>query len=407
MTVLSPHFRFGKLILSAVLIAVFAGAVPDVIRAETPAADSTREATVASVSVAYVVPAQMIGQVAISGTLVAKEEILVYPQVTGSTIDTLLVDIGDRVVKDQVLARLNNSTLTAQLAQARAEFARAKASVSQARNQIISAKASKTQAEAVLERATAMRKNGAGTQATLDQAVANAQTAAASVASANDGLLVAEAQQQQARASLDIADLNLERATLRAPADGLISARNGQVGGIATSSGEPIFRIIRDGKIEVKAEVIETALGTISIDDPANLRIAGNGDVTGTVRQISPTVDERNRLGTIRIEIADNNSLRTGVFTSGEITTVERNSLTVPTTAVLTDGAGTFVLVVAQGRLERRAVTVGLIWDGKREIINGLKAQEVVVARAGAFFGNGDRINPIFPQTTATQQASE
>jgi HlyD family secretion protein len=407
MTVLSPHFRFGKLILSAVLIAVFAGAVPDVIRAETPAADSTREATVASVSVAYVVPAQMIGQVAISGTLVAKEEILVYPQVTGSTIDTLLVDIGDRVVKDQVLARLNNSTLTAQLAQARAEFARAKASVSQARNQIISAKASKTQAEAVLERATALRKNGAGTQATLDQAVANAQTAAASVASANDGLLVAEAQQQQARASLDIADLNLERATLRAPADGLISARNGQVGGIATSSGEPIFRIIRDGKIEVKAEVIETALGTISIDDPANLRIAGNGDVTGTVRQISPTVDERNRLGTIRIEIADNNSLRTGVFTSGEITTVERNSLTVPTTAVLTDGAGTFVLVVAQGRLERRAVTVGLIWDGKREIISGLKAQEVVVARAGAFFGNGDRINPIFPQTTATQQASE
>ncbi len=394
-------------LLVPLLAACFACLTPLSALAESAAQVEAPKAAAASVTVAYVKQSRMVGQVAISGTLVAKEEILVFPQVSGSTIDTLQVDIAESVTTGQILATLNDRTLTAQLAQARAEFARAKASVNQARSQIASAKASQTQAKAVLERAAALRRNGAGTQASLDQAIANEQTAAAALASANDGLLVAEAQRQQAQASLDIASLNLERATLRAPADGLISARSGQVGAIATSSGEPIFRMIRGGKIEVEAEVIETALGTISVGDPASLRIAGNSNVTGTVRRISPTVDPRSRLGTIRIAIADNAKLRTGVFASGEITTVERSSLAVPTTAVLTERSGSFVLVVSGNRLEKRGVTVGLIWNGKREILGGLAADEVVVARAGAFFGDGDTIRPIFPDIKAGAGASE
>jgi HlyD family secretion protein len=349
----------------------------------------------------------MVGQVAISGTLMPKEEVLVFPQVNGSTIDALLVDVGDTVTAGQVLARLNDRTLTAQLAQARAELARASATVSQARNQITSALAGETQAATALERSAALRRNGTVTQAALDQAIANEQTAASAVASARDGLAVAEAQQQQAQASLDIARLNLERATLRALADGLVSARNGQIGAIAASGGEPIYRIIRDGQIEVEADVIETALGTISVGDPARLRIAGNGEVAGTVRRISPTVDARNRLGTIRIEIASDSTLRTGVFASGEIITVERMSLSVPTTAVLTDSGGTFVLVVADGRLEKRPIVAGLIWNGLREVISGLSSGDVVVARAGAFFADGDEIRPIFPEATAAEGATE
>lgn len=399
--------KMRKPLMFALLAFATFAVMPQSVRAESTAPVVVQKPHVASVTVAYATRAKMVGQVAISGTLVALEEILVYPQVNGSTIDTLLVDIGDSVVAGQVLARLNDSTLTAQLAQARAELVRSAASVSQARSQIASAMASRTQAAAALERATALQRNGTVTQANLDQAIATELTAEAAVASAKDGLLVAEAQQKQAQASHDIAALNLDRATLRAPADGLISARNGQVGAIATSGGEPIFRIIRDGKIEVEADVIETALGAISPGDRASLRIAGVGEVSGTVRRISPTVDEINRLGTIRIEIADNNQLRTGVFASGEITTVEREAVAVPTTAVLTDSGGTFVLVVVENTLEKRPIRAGLIWKGLREVISGLEVGEVVVARAGAFFGDGDRVNPIFPETTPSAEASE
>jgi HlyD family secretion protein len=365
------------------------------------------EQALAAVTVARIGQADMVAQVPISGTLVAREEILVYPQVSGSTIDTLLVDIGDTVTAGDVLATLDDSTLTAQLAQSQAELARAAASINQARSQITSATASETQAAAALERAQTLRENGSGTQATLDQALASQGTAAAAVASARDGLAVAEAQQQQAQAQLDIASLNLDRATLRAPADGLISTRNGQVGAIAASTGEPIFRIIRDGLIEVEAEVIETALGTISIGDPATLRIAGGGQASGTVRRISPTVDPRNRLGTIRIAIVDPGALRTGVFASGDIVTEQRSTLAVPTAAVLTDSGGTYVLAVIDDRLEKRYIDAGLIWNGLREIADGLDDDAVVVARAGAFFGDGDRIAPIFAADDSAQEASQ
>jgi len=389
------------IVMMALMATICIAAAPATSLAETaaPKAQQASASASASVTVAYAVTAEMVGQVPISGSLVPQEEILVYPQVNGSTIDRLWVDIGESVTAGQVLATLNNSTLTAQLAQARAEFARAEASVSQARNQIASARASETQAATALERATVLRQNGSGTQATLDQATANQQTAAAAVASAKDGLTVAQAQRQLAQASLDIAALNLDRATLRAPADGLISARNGQVGAIAASGGEPIFRIIRDGKIEVEAQVIETALGTISIGDSTRLSIAGDGEVIGTVRRISPTVDARNRLGTIRIKIEKDVALRTGVFVSGEITTVKRMSVAVPTTAVLTDSGGTYVLAVAEGQLKKRSIVAGLIWKGLREVVSGLNEGDVVVARAGAFFGDGDVINPIFPAT--------
>ncbi|MGR3571836.1 efflux RND transporter periplasmic adaptor subunit [Brevirhabdus sp.] len=255
---------------------------------------------------------EMIGRVPVSGTLVARREILVYPQVSGYTIDSIAVDEGDFVSEGDVLAQLNDTTLQAQYAQAQAEAARAQAAVSQASSQIASADASKTQADAALSRTSRLRASGNVSQATLDDAQAKAQTAAAAAQSARDGLAVAQAQMQQAQAQLRIAQLNLDHATLLAPASGLISQRNGQIGAIAASGGEPIFRLIQDGVVEVRSEVIETALAQISDGDPAQIDIAGIGRVNGKVRLIAPTVDPVNRLGTVLISLESTDSLRSG-----------------------------------------------------------------------------------------------
>lgn len=404
MTRIKDAVRVG---FHASLIAMTCAGVPRMANAQTSRAAILPSATIASVTVALVTRAQMIGQVSVSGTLVPRDEVLVFPLVNGSTIEALMADIGATVSAGDILATLDDSTLAAHLAQAQAEYARAEASVSQARNQITSATANATQADAVFARVQALRENGTSTQAALDQAVAAAQTAGAGVASAQDGLLVAQAQLQQAQAQLDIAMLNFGRATLRAPTDGLISVRNGQVGAIAASGGEPIFRVIRDGVIEVEAEVIETALGDIRVGDVAELSIASIGDTEGVVRQISPIVDPRNRLGTIRISLDGVEGLRSGLFASGQIVTEDRISLAVPTTAVLTDSSGTFVLVVEDGVLDKRPVVAGLIWNGLREIAHGVAEGDVVVARAGAFFGDGDRINPIFPEAAPAEGAAE
>lgn len=391
-------------LMNALLTSVALLASPVISHAQSAEPKVQTAAPRATVTIARAALAPMVGQVIISGSVVARDEVLVFPAVSGSIIETLAVDVGQSVVAGQVLATLNNSTLTAQVAQARAEMARAEASVSQASSQIVSARANAKQALTSLERAGALRRNGTVTQAALDQAVATEQTASAAVASALDGLSVARAQKQLAQASLDIAQLNLDRATLRAPVDGLISARNGQLGAIASSGGEPIFRLIKDGIVEVEAEVIETALGSIKPGHPAELNVAGNGIVNGSVRLISPTVDPRNRLGTIRIAILDQHELRSGLFASGAITTAERVTLSVPTTAVLSDKDGTFVFVVKSDKLEKRAVKTGLIWKGLREITQGLEKGEAVVARAGAFFADGDEINAIEPRAAGASK---
>jgi HlyD family secretion protein len=350
---------------------------------------------VPSVTVATATQAEVVNRVSIYGTLEPYREVLVHPLVTGFPIEALMVDVGAEVAKGDTLAQLNVDTLNAQLSQAKAEFARAEAGVRQAQSQITSAKASAAQARSVLERNQQLDRSGNVTQAALDQAVANSQTADAAVASAEDGLEVARAQVLQAQAQLDIAQLDLDHATIKAPTAGIISARNAQVGAIASSSAEPLFRMIQEGVIEVQADVIETELAQISVGDPAQLEIPGAGTVAGTVRLVAPTVDATNRLGDVRVSLEGSNMLRTGLFAGGWIITDRHEGLTVPTTAILTDAKGDYLLEVQDNTLIRRDVTAGFIWNDIREVISGLDDGAVVVARASAFFSDGDKVNPV------------
>mgnify|MGYP002632501051 CR=1 FL=1 len=355
-----------------------------------------------SVTVSPVTRADVIAQVPISGTLVARDEVLVYPNTAGFTIQKLYFDIGDTVKAGDILAELNAQTLTAQLASAEAELTRAKANVRQAQSQINSAMAALTQAKTVLERAQRLLSSGTGTQADLDQATTSEQSAQASVEAAQDGLAVAQAAQQISEAQLDIAKLNLSYATITAPVDGLISTRNGQVGAIASTGGEPIFKLIERGIIEVEAEVVETAISDISTGDRVALTVAGIGPVKGNVRLVSPTVDPVTRLGQLRISMGNTDRLRAGLFASGWVITEERNALTVPSTAVLNDSLGTYVLSVdAQGKVTRKEVVAGIIWQDRREIIGGVTLDETVIARAAAFFSEGDVVTPVAATTGA------
>jgi len=389
--------RATKLIAISLLAALM-NTVPS-LAAEAPA--------LPSVTVAIVAQSEVIGRVPMSGTLVARNEILIYPQVSGYSIERLHYDIGDWVREGDILAELNSQILTAQFEQAKALHSSSVARVRQAFSQIASADASVTQASAVLERTESLQTRGTTTQSVLDQAIAADHTAQAGRRSALDSIAIAKANLQQTDAQLEIARLNLEHATIVSPADGLISTRDGQVGAIASSDGEPIFRLVANGEIEIEAEIIETALGQIETGDTVQMVIAGIGQTDGEVRLIAPIVDPVTRLGTVRIATKDSARLRSGLFAGGWIITDQRMSLTVPATAVLSDINGTYVLSVSDGVLAKTPVTAGLLWQTRREIIDGLSAGDVVVAKAGAFFAQGDRIIPITENDVIAKRDTE
>lgn len=375
-----------------------------------PAQEGDGEAvqrSIPSVTVAPVTVAEVQARVPVSGTLVARRQVQVFPQVTGHEVTELLAEAGDTVTKGQVLARLSTDTLSAQLQQAEAEYQRARAGVGQAQSNIDSAEASLTQATTALERALSLQKRGNTSQAALDQAVATEASARAGAASASDGLAVANAALAQAEAARRIARLNLDRATITAPVAGLVVVRNAELGELSGGSAQPLFVLVAEGAVEMEAEVIETALRSLSVGDPADISVAGLGEVAGEVRLIPASVDPVTRLGLMRISLEAQPGLRTGLFASGWVITARRDAVTVPATAVLSDAGGDRVQVVEDGVVHTREVQAGLLWDGRREIRKGIRKGEKVIARSGAFFRDGDQVRAVGAEAPVRPAAPE
>ena len=344
------------------------------------------------VTLAPAEPSQIEARVPVSGSLVARRQVQIHANVTGHEIKGIVADVGDRVKMGDVLAWLSDDVLSAQFAQATAEYQRAEAAVRQAESQIDSAVATLTEAASALERTRSLRKSGNASQAVLDQAVAAEASAQAASAVASNGLGVARATLAQAEAARRLARLNLDYARIITPVDGVVVERNAELGALSGSGGDPLFTVIEGGEIELAADVIETALSRLKPGDAAEIEVAGVGLVTGSLRLAPASVDPLTRLGQARVSLAADPRLRVGLFAQGWITTDRREALTVPTAAILADAAGERVQVVRDGRVETREIRAGLIWQGRREILSGLEPGEQVIARAGAFFRDGDRV---------------
>ncbi|SDA09278.1 HlyD family secretion protein [Methylobacterium sp. UNC378MF] len=352
-----------------------------------------------------VVPAEsreIVERAVVTGTLVPRDEILVSPEVEGLRITDLLVEEGDRVTKGQVLAKLSLEMIVTQEASNAAAIARAEAAIVQAQSQIVQAEAANVEARQSLERAQALSKTGNATAAALEQRVSAAQGAEGRLAAARGGLQSAQADLATARAAGAEIALRRARTDIRAPEAGIINRRTARIGATATAVGEPLFRLIARGEIELEGEVPETSLARIQVGNPASLDLDDGRQLRGKVRRVYPEVDRATRLGKVRIRLGDDPVLRIGAFARGNVEVARRTGVAVPVSSLLyaADGRAS-VLVAKDGRVEARPVTTGLSAEGFTEIRAGVAAGESVVARAGSFLRDGDRVRPV-PANTGT-----
>jgi RND family efflux transporter MFP subunit len=391
-----------------VVIAVLAGlgaAAADRPLGAAEVSQAEGETSGSAVSVIAVEPTVFARTILVTGSLVAREELLVTPQIEGQRIHEILAEEGDRVSEGQVLARLADDTLKAQLAQLEASLVRADASIAQARSRITDAEANKKLAEAAFARVKELMKSGTTSRSVYDEREAAAGTAAAAVTLAQDGLLVAQADRTQIEAQIRESKLRLSFTDIEAPADGIISRRTAKVGALASAIADPLFRIIAKGEIELDAEVPEIYLPRIAIGQSVSIEVIGLKPRSGKVRLISPEVDPATRLGKVRIFIGEDPSLRVGSFARAIIDTGARQALSVPATAILNRDEGASVKVVKDGRVETRKVSVGLRSNGTAEIIDGLREGELVVARSGMLLRDGDAVRPILSDATTASEA--
>lgn len=333
-------------------------------------------------------------RIAVTGTVVPREEILVAPEVEGLRIAEILVEEGDRVSKGQVLARLSRETLATQVAQSDGARSRAVAAIAQARSQIIEAEASLTEANAALKRAQALRATGTGSQEQLDQRTAAARTASARLASARDGLRASEASLTEIDAQGREQRIRFEQAEVKAPADGIIARRNAKLGGLAASAADPMFSIIENGALDLAAEVPEQRYSRLAIGQKADLTLPDGSPAVGTIRLISPRVDPTTRLGLVRIALEPETKAAAGNFMRGTIVTEQREALAIPAAAVLFTNGTKSVQIVEDGKIVTKPIVTGLVDGPTVEVREGLAPGAQVVARAGSFLRQGDFVRP-------------
>ncbi len=313
-----------------------------------------------------------------TGTLAARREMPVGVVGEGGQVLRVLVEPGQWVRAGQVLATVDRAVQNQQTAQLAAQI------------RVAEADARLTQSE--LDRAEALVARGFISRADIDRRTAQRDAAVARVR-------VAQAQlgENQARTG---------RLDIRAPAAGLVLTRGVEPGQVIGAGSGILFRIARDGEMELLAQVGEGDMALLSTGTRATVTPVGSvRTFAGEVWQMSPIVDPQSRQGTARIALAYAPGLRPGGFAEARIVAGSQVAPLLPESAVLNDAQGSYVYIVgADNKAQRRAVTAGQITDIGVPIVTGLTGRERVVITAGAFLDSGQTVSPVMARAPTTSR---
>lgn len=320
-----------------------------------PAALTITTTPVASQELVRTVPA--------TGSIFAWQEVIVSAEVGGYRVAEVPVDVGTRVQKGQVLVRLAGDMLQADLASRQAALR--------------SAEASLTNATAALRRGESVASSGALSAADLDRLKAEHIAAQARVATA--------------QADLTTAELRVQYGTVRAPDSGTVTARTVSVGQIVQAGGE-MLRLLRQDRVEWRAEVPEAQLSRIKVGQTVSVSAVDGTVLEGRVRAVAPTVQTNNRTGLVYVDITGG-SARPGMFARGEIAAGSGTGILVPISSVVIQDGYSYVFVLKDGNVvERRRVEQAGVHGDRLEISEGLADGDIIAVKGAGFLKDGDTV---------------
>jgi RND family efflux transporter MFP subunit len=310
-------------------------------------------------------------RLAANGNVAAWQEAVIGSESNGLRLREVRVNVGDVVRKGQVLAVFDADPVNADLAQARAALQEAEANAAGAR--------------ADAGRARALQSSGAMSAQQVTQYITAERTAAARVAAA--------------RATLSQQQLRLKYTQVVAPDSGIVSARTATVGAVA-GVGTELFRMIRQGRLEWRAEVTSAELPRMKPGLKAQVRTASGASITGTLRTVAPTVDPSNRVALVYVDLPPSLSsdapLKAGMFAGGQFELGESSALTVPQQAIaVRDGFAYVFRLNPDSRVSQVKVTTGRRLGERVEVVAGLPADALVVVSGAGFLNDGDLVRNV------------
>ncbi len=363
-----PSLPKKPLVLAAAaLLLAASGATALLVHAQDSKAPAAAPRPALTVTVATPLRATVATAVAANGNIAAWQEAIVGAEANGMRLADVLVNVGDVVRKGQVLARFDSAMAQADLAQSRATVAEAEANLAEA--------------AANAQRARDLQPSGALSAQQVAQLLTAERTA--------------QARLEAVKAAQQVQQLRLLHAEVLAPDSGVISARSATVGAVVPAGSE-LFRLIRQGRLEWRGEVAAAELAQIRRGQKVKVDASG-APVTGTVRQVAPTVDAATRNALVYVDLPDaGGRLKAGMFARGEFSTGSSTALTLPQSAVLLRDGFSYVFTVgADGRVLQGKVATGRRSGDRIEIVQGLDEKARVVASGGGFLVDGDTVRVV------------
>ena len=383
--------------IAALAIVLLAGTALGVSRFMTaaPAAPKPDHAAL-TVTVGPVETRRMAETLQVNGSLVPWEDLAIGTESTGLSIVRILADEGDHVTAGQLLAKLDDAIILAQLKENQAQIEHARATIGQQDAAIAEAEANVKSASHDLSRAQELIKTNSITLQTTEQREATARTADARLNSARMGRAVSQADLTVAEATRTELMARFAQTEIRAPADGIVSRRTARIGNIVIGAGNDVlFRMVRDGILELDANVPDRMMARLVAGQRVRLAATGSDGkpIFGTVRAVAPLVDPTTRMGIAHIRFPIEAALRAGMFVSGDLMLAERDTVAVPESSILVKDGKPVVFALADGNLvTEKPVETGLRMDGRVAILKGLEPGDRIVHAGAGFLKDGDKV---------------
>lgn len=373
-----PRIRWTPVVLSLSLVLVLGlGALAWKGAADSPDADQARAPSPRPALAVVTVQPQMQSlqqPLPANGNIAAWQEASIGSESSGLRLAEVYVNVGDTVRAGQELARFDPETVQADLAQARAALAQAQASAGEA--------------SANAARAQSLQASGALSAQQIQQYATAGQTAQARVL--------------EAQAALHAQQLRLKHTRVHAPDSGVISVRTATVGAVL-GAGTELFRMVRKGRLEWRAEVGAVDLPRLRVGMDVHVTAASGATVQGKLRMIAPTVDVQSRNALVYVDLPVHSDLRMGMYARGEFELGSRELMTVPLSAVVVRDGFSSVFEVQDGHVHMRRVKTGQRSGERIALHSGLALDAQVVERGGAFLSDGDRVQVTQPLPAAAK----
>ena len=370
------------LVIASVAAALAAGAAVLLAKQSAAITEKAKPTPVATVKPALTVtitrPATADLPITLSanGNIVAWQEASVGAEANGLRLTEVRVNVGDEVKQGQVLAKFAAETIQADVAQARASLAEAVANAQES--------------AANGDRARRLKPTGAISAQQINQYLTAEQAGKARV--------------QAARATLHAQQLRMQHTQVVAPDSGVISVRMATVGAVV-GTGTELFRMIRQGRLEWRAEVMSEELGRVAPGAMATLTAANGRKIQGKVRMVAPTVDPQTRAALVYVDLPKDSGAKAGMFATGQFELGSSDALTVPQQAVVMRDGFTFVFGMnADRRVAQIKVATGRRLGDRVEITSGVTPDTVIVASGAGFLNDGDLVKDM-PQAPAPMAA--